>query len=67
MTQTMEKLEGHRVTVSLTNGCRLEECHLVSSGRGAVQSIWLYVDGVDVFVPRHEVADVYEWADATAA
>jgi len=54
-------LEGRRVSVALTNGSRLDDCELVSAGHGTT-TLWLYVNGGDVFVPVAEVTDAWEAA-----
>jgi len=33
---------------------------LVSAGRGATSTLWLFTGGADVFVPTAEVRDVWE-------
>jgi hypothetical protein len=52
-------LEGERVCVSFNDGSRIDDCQLVSMGRGLVRSVWLY-DGRDLFFPLHEVTDLWE-------
>ena len=54
-------LEGHRVNLALTDGSRLDDCELVSSGHGRTR-LWLFVNGSDVFVPMAEVIDAWEAA-----
>lgn len=44
--RSLRHLEGHHVSVALADGSRLDDCELVSAGRGATASIWLH-DGVD--------------------
>jgi hypothetical protein len=44
--RSFRHLEGHHVSVALTDGSRLDDCELVSAGRGATASIWLH-DGID--------------------
>ena len=53
-------LEGHRVGVALTDGSRLDDCELVSAGRGGAQSLWLYANGADTLVALVDVTDVWE-------
>ncbi len=55
--EMLRKLEGRRVRVALTDGSRLDDVVLVSCGRGPVSSLWLEVDGVDVFVQRLQITD----------
>jgi len=54
-------LEGRRVSVALTDGSRLDDCELVSTGHGR-GSLWLFVNGSDVFVPVVDVSDAWEAA-----
>ena len=55
-------LEGRRVSVSLRDGSRLDDCELVSAGRGPAPTLWLFVNGGDIFVPVAEVPDAWEAA-----
>jgi hypothetical protein len=54
-------LEGRRVSVALTDGSRLDACELVSAGHGRT-TLWLFVNGSDVFVPVAKVTDAWEAA-----
>ena len=62
--QTMDirRLEGRNVSVSLQDGTRIDDCSLVSSGRNRLDTLWLFVDGDDVFVARSNVIDIWESA-----
>jgi hypothetical protein len=51
-------LEGRRVGVALTGGTRLDDCQLVSAGRGG--KLWLFDNGCDVFVSLADVIAVWE-------
>jgi hypothetical protein len=53
-------LEGRRVSVALRGGARIDDCDLVSMGRGPVDSVWLFVNGADTFVPVGDVVDLWE-------
>lgn len=55
-------LEGRRVSVALTDGTRLDDCELVSAGHHGTSTLWLYVNGDDLFVPVAEVTDAWEAA-----
>ena len=61
MTRLIGHLEGRRVSLALTDGSRLDDCELVSIGHGA-ETLWLHVNGDDVFVPVAEVTDAWEAA-----
>jgi hypothetical protein len=54
-------LEGRRINLALTDGSRLDDCELVSAGHGT-DTLWLYVNGRDVFVPVDDVTDAWEAA-----
>jgi hypothetical protein len=54
-------LEGRRVSVALTDGSRLDDCELVSAAHGT-NTLWLYVNGDDLFVPVADVTDAWEAA-----
>ena len=58
----LKMFEGRHVNISLRNGCRIDNCQLVSSGRTYVPHLWLYANGADTFVPLDEVVDM--WAAA---
>ena len=53
--------EGRRVSMALGDGSRLDDCMLVSVGRGGAASAWLANGDNDVFVPWADVVAV--WAD----
>ena len=58
--RSFRHLEGHHVSVALADGTRLDDCELVSAGRGAAASIWLH-DGLDDrIVDAADILDVWE-------
>jgi hypothetical protein len=59
---SMQSLEGRHVSVALRDGSRIEDCQLVSAHRPGAQTIWLFADGIDVFLP---VAAIVACSDAT--
>lgn len=61
VTSLIGHLEGRRVSVALADGSRLDDCELVSAGHGAA-TLWLFVNGNDVFVPVDAVTDAWEAA-----
>jgi len=61
VTHLIGHLEGRRVNLALIDGSRLDDCELVSAGHGA-PTLWLFVNGSDVFVPMAEVIDAWEAA-----
>ena len=56
----LRELEGRQVFVALTNGSRIDDCHLVSVGRGQVGTLWVFTGGRDVFIPLADVVDVWQ-------
>jgi hypothetical protein len=44
----------------MKGGTRLDDCQLVSTGRGGKLSLWLFHNGCDVFVPLADVVAVWE-------
>jgi hypothetical protein len=68
MTQARSELqgfEGRQVCVALTDGSRIDDCQLVSTGRGDVGTLWVYTNAGDEFIPLAEVVDV--WPTSRAA
>jgi hypothetical protein len=59
--RTVRELEGRQVSVALRDGSRIDDCQLVSAGRGSTRTLWLY-DGQDLFVPLQQVIDLWESA-----
>jgi hypothetical protein len=63
MAQPIEQLrqfEGRQVSVALADGSRLDHCNLVSAGRGPARTVWIYADGMDVFLQLADVVAVWE-------
>src|SRR5437764_15341977 len=40
-------LEGRRVNLALRGGIRIDDCQLVSAGRGRLKSVWVFTYGQD--------------------
>jgi hypothetical protein len=53
-------LEGQRISLSLADGSRFDDCELVSAGRHRVGTLWLFANGSDMFVPVDDVIDLWE-------
>ena len=64
--RSLQLLEGLQVSVALRDGARIDDCQLVSAGRTATTTLWLFSNGADVFVPLGEVIDVWEAAGRAA-
>ncbi len=58
----LRTLEGRRVSVAMRGGRRLDDCQLVSAGRGRGATLWIFADGTDTFVPLDDVLDLWEAA-----
>jgi hypothetical protein len=56
----LQKLEGRRVNLSLTNGSQLKGVEVVSAGRGGLSSLWLELDGTDLIIEKGEIVDILE-------
>ena len=56
----LRALEGRHVSLSLTNGSRIDDCDLVSVGRSGLGTAWIFANGADHFVPIADLADVWE-------
>jgi hypothetical protein len=52
-------IEGQQVNVALRDGRRIDDCNLVSAGRSRANSLWLFVNGQDVFVAHDDVIDIW--------
>jgi hypothetical protein len=63
---TLRILEGRQISLALRDGSRIDDCQLVSAGRTATETLWLFTNGDDVFVPLHDVVDVWEPAPSPA-
>jgi hypothetical protein len=53
-------LEGHQVSVAFTDGSRLDDCELVSTGHNGASTLWLYANGADVFAKPEQVIEIWE-------
>lgn len=58
----LRALEGHRVGLAVRGGRRIDDCQLVSAGRGPARTLWVFAGGTDAFVPLDDVVDVWEAA-----
>jgi hypothetical protein len=58
----LRNLEGHRVSVALSDGSRIDDCQLVSAGRSSMRTVWLFSNGLDVFLQRTDIIDIWESA-----
>jgi hypothetical protein len=56
----LKELEGHRVSLALADGSRIDDCELVSVGGGSRGHLWVHSNGSDAFFPLSQVSDVWE-------
>src|SRR3954452_16672760 len=60
LSRTLSSLEGRQVSISLRDGTRIDDGSLVSCGRNRLNTLWVFVNDEDVFVPRSQVTDIWE-------
>ncbi len=63
----LRDFEGHTVSLDLADGSRIERATVVSSGRGAAASVWIDMDGRDVFLARTQIVGVADLTTERAA
>jgi hypothetical protein len=56
----LRPLEGRRVCIALAAGGRIDDCELVSAGRGSAATMWVFANGADAFLPHREIVDLWE-------
>jgi hypothetical protein len=56
----IRSLEGRCVCIALRDGTRIDDCQLVSCGRQAAGSMWVYSNGFDRFVDLCDVIELWE-------
>jgi hypothetical protein len=58
----LRQLEGRQVSLALADGSRIDDCSLVSVGRGRSTTLWVFTNGCDTFIPFSDVVDAWEAA-----
>lgn len=58
----LRQLEGCQVSLALADGSRIDDCSLVSVGRGHSTTLWVFTNGSDTFIPFSDVVDAWEAA-----
>lgn len=66
-TNPFQELEGHQVSLALADGTRIDDGQLVSAGRHAVGSVWVFSNGIDMLIPQTEILDLWEVGAGRAA
>jgi hypothetical protein len=56
----LQALGGRRVSVALVDGSRIDDAQLISAGRHALRTIWVFVSRVDTFLPLVDIVDIWE-------
>jgi hypothetical protein len=51
--------EGSTVSLALADGSRIDDCDLVSVGRGSTGTLWIFAQGHDLFVALADVIDLW--------
>lgn len=60
--QELKTLEGRRVSLAVRCGERIDDCQLISAGRGTARTVWVFANAADTFVPIDDVVDFWEAA-----
>jgi hypothetical protein len=58
--QELRTFEGRQVCVALADGSRIDDCSLVSAGRGRARTVWVFANGIDVFIRPADLIAVWE-------
>jgi hypothetical protein len=53
MTADVVRMQGDRITLALVDGSRIDDAEVVSVGRTAVGTVWLYARGCTALHPSH--------------
>jgi hypothetical protein len=53
-------LEGRQVNVSFRDGSRIDDCQLISASRPGTGTVWIFANGIDVFLPASTIVDCWE-------
>ena len=56
----LRQWEGRQVSVALADGSRIDDCQLVSAGRNAASTLWLFSNGSDRFIPIDHVTAIWD-------
>ncbi|MGH2667972.1 MAG: hypothetical protein ACRDH5_02415 [bacterium] len=58
----LRTLEGRQVNLAFRDGSRIDDCQLISAGRPGTGTVWIYAQGIDVFLPPTTIVDCWEAA-----
>ena len=56
----LQGLEGRHVSVALADGSRIDDCCLICAGRRPPDTLWLFTNGGDTFIPIDDVVAIWE-------
>jgi hypothetical protein len=56
----LRTLEGRHVSLALRDGSRIDDCQLVLVGRARVRSVWIFTQGLDMFLSLNDLIDFWE-------
>jgi hypothetical protein len=62
--QALRVFEGQQICVALVDGTRIDDCTLVSAGRGRAATMWVFAAGGDTFLRHDDVLDVWPYRRA---
>ena len=48
------------MSLALSGGRRIDDCQLISGGRGGCRSVWIFDSGDDRFLSHDEIVDCWE-------
>jgi hypothetical protein len=57
----LRRLEGRRVSLSMFDGSYIRNALLVSACGGRSRTVWLDVDGIDVFIATSNIREGWEY------
>lgn len=55
----LRSFQGSRVSLSLVDGGRIDDCQLISAGQPGGDT-WVFSNGADLFVPFDTITEVWE-------
>ena len=58
----LRNLEGRQVCLALADGSRIDDCSLVSAGRGSTGTVWVFTNGIDAFIQLADIVAAWEAA-----
>jgi hypothetical protein len=56
---TWHRYQGQRVSIALADGTLINDGLLISAGRRRVQTLWVFTEDADMFIPQANVAEMW--------